>query len=310
MRVLVTGVSGLLGYDVVNEMLARKNTCVGCSRAPSYAGLSAQLKNGDYRYAPLDICDEKALSGLFGAFRPEAVIHCAAWRDAVSAEKPENEAAVFAVNAGAVRLIARLCAEYGSRLVYVSTDYVFDGSGGAPWREDTGRLRPLNVYGRSKLEGERAVTALTGRAFIVRTAWLFGSHGKNFVDTMLRLGAERGELRVVDDQTGSPTYTKDLARLLADMAGSDAYGVYHAVSAGGYVSRRVFAEEIFRQAGLSVRVEPVSSDAFIGDPVKRPLNGRLGTAALSENGFRQLPEWKDALSRYLKEIGAYAETGR
>ena len=281
MRVLITGASGLLGYDVVNELLNRNCICVGCARAPSYEGLSAQLQSGDYRYFPLDICDETVLSELFGAFRPEAVIHCAAWRNAVSAEQHENEAAVFAVNTGAVRFLARLCSESGCRLVYVSTDYVF---------------------GRSKLEGERAVTALTNRAFIVRTAWLFGVHGKNFVDTMLRLGAAQGTVRVVDDQIGTPTYTKDLARLLADMAASDAYGIYHAVNTGGYVSRCEFAKEIFLQAGLSVRVDPVHSAAFPDDPVNRPLNGRLETAALSKNGLRQLPEWKDALARYLKEM--------
>lgn len=302
MRILVTGAAGLLGYDVVNEALARGHRCVGCARQEGYIGLAAQKAAGDYVYMPLDIRSAPALAALFEDFRPEAVIHCAAWRDAVSAQLPENEAEVFAVNAAASGEIARLCAAYGSRMIYVSTDYVYSGSGSDPWQADDVSPAPLNVYGRSKLEGERAVARTLRAFYIVRTSWLFGIHGRNFVSSMLRLGRTQGEVRVVDDQIGAPAYTKDLARLLADMAETDRYGYYNAVNAGGFVSRSGLAAEIFRQAGLRVRLTPVPTAAFTADTLPRPLNERLDLSALTACGFRLLPDWKDALSRYLREM--------
>ena len=302
MRILVTGALGLLGYDVVNEALARGDICVGCARSAADTGIAAQLAPGNYSYIQLDICDHAALAALFADFKPEAVIHCAAWRNAVTAQLPENRAAVYAVNAAASGDIAALCARYGSKLIYISTDYVYNGSGTTPWPADDILPEPLNVYGCSKLEGERAIACRTDAFYIVRTAWLFGVHGGNFVDTMLRLGRTHASLSVVNDQIGAPAYTKDLARLLLDMARSDRYGYYNAVNSGGFVSRCGFAAEIFRQAGLRVRLNPVSTAGFTADALPRPLNERLDLSALPANGFRLLPDWKDALSRYLKEM--------
>jgi dTDP-4-dehydrorhamnose reductase len=300
MRVLVTGASGLLGYDVVNELLRRGAVCAGCARSVSFPVLQTQLGSGLYTYFPLDLTAPGAPELLFREFRPDAVIHCAAWRDAVSAELPENRAAVFSANEDATRRLARLCNETGAKMICVSTDYVFNGSGAFP-RQPDALPDPLNVYGLTKLAGERAVAEETRSFFIVRTQWLFGAHGKSFVSTMLRLAGLRDALSVVDDQIGTPTYTKDLAVLLADMAASEAYGVYHAVNGGGYVSRYGFAEEIFRQAELRVELQPVHTADFPGDPVPRPLNGRLDCACLGRNGFRPLPVWRDALARCLKE---------
>ncbi len=302
MRVLVTGASGLLGYDVVNELLRRGAVCAGCARSVSYAGLRVQTGSGLYTYFPLDLTAPGAPELLFREFRPDAVIHCAAWRDAVSAELPENRDAVFAANEGASRRLARLCNETGAKMVYVSTDYVFNGSGCDPRAAGSDLPDPLNVYGRAKLAGERAAAEETPSFFIVRTEWLFGAHGKSFVSSMLRLAGVRDTLSVVDDQIGTPTYTGDLAVLLADMAESEAFGVYHAVNGGGYVSRYEFAQEIFRQAALPVRLKPVHTADFPGDPVPRPLNGRLDCACLGRSGFRRLPDWRDALTRCLKEM--------
>ena len=301
MRVLVTGASGLLGYDVVNELLRRGAVCAGCARSASFAGLQAQLGSGRYTYFPLDLTAPELPEQLFRQFGPDAVIHCAAWRDAVSAELPENRAAVFAANEGATRRLSRLCNETGAKMIYVSTDYVFNGGGCEP-RPTAALPEPLNVYGHAKFAGERAAAEETRSFFIVRTQWLFGAHGRSFVSSMLRLAESRDTLSVVDDQIGTPTYTKDLAVLLADMAESEAYGYYHAVNGGGYVSRLGFAEEIFRQAGLRVELQPVHTADFPGDPVPRPLNGRLDCACLAQNGFRPLPDWRDALARCLKEM--------
>ena len=301
MRVLVTGASGLLGTDVVSELLRRGSITAGCARREDYPCLRGHLASGRYTYFPLDLTAVNAPESLFEAFRPDAVIHCAAWRDAVTAELPQNRAAVFAANEGASRTLARLCAQTGAKMVYVSSDYVFSGGGAAPWKTDA-PPDPLNVYGRAKLAGERAVAEETRSFFIVRTQWLFGAYGKSFVSSMLRLAESRDTLSVVDDQIGTPTYTKDLAVLLADLAASDAYGYYHAVNAGGWVSRYRFAEEIFRMTDLPVRLKPVRTADFQGDPVPRPLNERLDCACLEQNGFNSLPDWKDALSRCLKEM--------
>lgn len=302
MRILVTGASGLLGYDVVNELLYRGIPCAGCSRSVNYAGLERQIKTGIYNYTPLDLCNGSAVEILFRSIQPTAVIHCAAWRDAVSAELPENKTAVFAVNALATRQLAQLCGKTGCKMIYLSSDYVFNGSGDIPWMPDTTVPDPLNVYGCSKLAGEQAVANATDSFFVVRTSWLFGAHGHNFVTSMLRLGATQGMLSVVDDQIGAPTYTKDLARLLVDMADSDAYGFYNATNSGGYISRYAFAQEIFRQVGLCVRLTQIHTADYPDNQLSRPLNGRLELSKLTANGFLPLPDWKDALSRYLKEL--------
>ena len=304
---MVTGAAGLLGCDVVSEFLSRGHSCLGCARRPVYNELQEHLQSGNYRYFPLDICCKEALFSLFLNYQPEAVIHCAAWRDAISAELPENRAAVFAVNANATRQLAELCNATGCKMIYISTDYVFDGSGTTPWPVECKTLFPLNVYGESKLEGERAIEDILSEFFIVRTSWLFGMHGKNFVNTMLQLGSTLDTLTVVDDQFGTPTYTKDLAILLADMADSNAYGYYHVSNSGGYISRFTFAKEVFRQAGIQIRLKPVHTASFPGDPLCRPLNGRLELSSLQETGFCMLPDWKNALSRYLRERRLYGE---
>jgi len=286
MRVLITGASGLLGHDIA---------------CPDRAGAQKGLKAGAYSYYQFDICDKKMLSSVFEAFCPDAVIHCAAWRDAVSAELPENESAVFSVNAEATRNIALLCRIYGAEMIYISSDYVFSGEGNLPWKPECTYLDPLNVYGRSKLAGEQAVSEVLQSFFIVRTAWLFGPNGNNFVSTMLKLGKKHGELSVVDDQIGVPTYTKDLAKLISDMIFSRKFGIYHATNTGSYISRYDFAEEIFRQAGIRVSLRKVSTKEFLVDTLPRPLNGRLDTSSLQANGFCPLPGWEDALTRYLRD---------
>ncbi len=287
MRVFVTGADGQLGYEMVRELTRRGHEAIGSDRT---AGL------------PLDITDRAAVHRVLGDVRPDAVIHCAAWTAVDAAEEPENREKAHAVNALGTRYIAEACAALGCKLLYISTDYVFSGQGEAPWTPDCTDFGPLSVYGQSKLEGEQAVRALVPRRYIVRIAWAFGPHGANFVRTMLRLAESCDTLRVVCDQIGTPTYMPDLSRLLADMIKTDRYGVYHATNEGGYISWYDFACEIFRQAGKNVRVIPVTTAEYGQSRAARPMNSRLDKEKLSQNGFAPLPDWRDALGRYLNEL--------
>lgn len=280
MRVLVTGVKGQLGYDVMNELSKR-----------GIEGIGVDVEE-------MDITDAAACQSVIAQAEPDAVIHCAAYTAVDAAE--DNMEVCRRVNAEGTRNIAKVCAKLDIKMMYISTDYVFNGTGERPWEPDDHR-EPLNVYGLTKYEGEIAVEQNLQKYFIVRIAWVFGVNGKNFIKTMLRLGKERGAVSVVDDQVGSPTYTYDLARLLVDMIQTEKYGRYHATNEG-LCSWYEFACEIFRQAGMDeVQVSPVSSDQFPAK-AKRPFNSRMSKEKLSENGFERLPSWQDALGRYLKAL--------
>lgn len=298
----VTGAGGQLGHDVVNELHKRGHAVVGSGSKPAYCGVQDGSAVCSLPYVQLDIRNRDAVMEAIGAARPDVVIHCAAWTAVDAAEAPENAGEVQAVNALGTRYVAEACRALDCKMLYISTDYVFPGGGSRPWRPDEGGYAPLNAYGRSKLAGELAVEELLEKFFIVRTAWVFGRSGGNFVKTMLRLGQSHAELRVVNDQIGTPTYTRDLARLLADMSLTEAYGRYHATNEGGYISWYDFACEIFRQAGMNVRVQPVSTGEYGLSTAARPFNSRLDKSKLREKGFAPLPDWRDALGRYLKEI--------
>lgn len=298
MKFFVTGANGQLGRDVMNELYERGLEAIGSGSRPCCEIGAARVMP----YVQLDISDAEAVGKTLDRLRPDVVVHCAAWTAVDAAEEDENLDRVWAVNAQGTGNIAEGCRRLGCKLIYISTDYVFDGGGEAPRRPEEQDFSPLNMYGKSKLAGEQAVRELAEKYFIVRTAWVFGLNGGNFVKTMLRL-AERGEpIRVVNDQMGRPTYTKDLARLLADMALTEKYGCYHATNQGGYISWYDFACEIFRQAGKNVDVLPVSSRDYGASRAARPLNSRLDCGKLTEAGFALLPDWRDALARYLKEI--------
>ena len=280
MKVLVTGVKGQLGYDVMNELAKR-----------GYEGVGVDV-------AEMDITDSAAVEKVISEVHPDKVVHCAAWTAVDAAE--DNQEVCHKVNVDGTANIAKMCGKLDIPMVYISTDYVFDGQGTRPWEPDDER-HPLNVYGQTKYEGELAVEELVEKFFTVRIAWVFGVNGKNFIKTMLRIGKERGAASVVDDQIGSPTYTYDLARLLVDMIQTDKYGRYHATNEG-LCSWYEFACEIFRAAGMDVKVTPVHSDEYPAAKAKRPMNSRMSKEKLTENGFERLPEWKDAVARYLKEI--------
>ena len=298
MKILVTGACGQLGSDLILELAARGLEAVGTDILPEAPNLPEALS-----YLQLDITDSAAVMEAVGALRPDAVIHCAAWTAVDAAEEPENREKVFSINADGTRNLAAACKEFGCKMLYISTDYVFDGQGTEPWQPDCDRYAPLNVYGQSKLAGEMAVKELLARYFIVRIAWVFGKNGKNFVRTMLRVGKTHDTVRVVTDQIGTPTYTPDLAKLLVDMIQTERYGVYHATNEGGFISWHEFTKEIYRQAGLKTTVIPVTTEEYGLSKAKRPFNSRLDKSKLTEHGFDRLPDWKDALSRYLIEIG-------
>ena len=302
MKILVTGVNGQLGHDVLNEVIRRGHTGIGSGSAPEYRGVPDGSAACSADYIGMDITREEQVLEKLRALRPEAVIHCAAWTDVDGAEEEANISRVFAVNEGGTRNLARACADVGCRMMYISTDYVFDGQGSEAWKPDCRDFHPLNVYGRSKLAGELALAEMLEQYFIVRIAWVFGLNGKNFVKTMLQIGKSHDSLRVVNDQIGTPTYTHDLARLLADMIESEKYGIYHATNEGGYISWYDFACEIFRQAGMDMTVLPVTTAEYGLSRARRPFNSRLDKSKLAENGFLPLPDWQDALARYLKEI--------
>lgn len=305
MKVLVTGVCGQLGHDVMNELAKRGHEAVGSDITPAYSGAADGSAVTRAPYVQLDITDAGAVSRVLGEAKPDAVVHCAAWTAVDAAE--DNEEKVRAINAGGTEHIARACRALGAKMMYISTDYVFDGQGETPWSPDCMDYAPLSVYGRTKLEGEQAVASLLDAYFIVRIAWVFGVNGKNFIKTMLSLGQKHDTLRVVCDQIGTPTYTLDLARLLVDMIETDRYGYYHATNEGGYISWADFAREIFRQAGMMTKVVPVTTSEYGLSKAARPYNSRLDKRKLIENGFTPLPAWQDALSRYLREIGCMAD---
>ena len=288
MRVLVTGANGQLGHDVVDELKKRNHEAI-------LTDIS-----GDMDFI-IDITDDKSV-GIIKEIAPDAIIHCAAWTAVDAAEDPENKEKVFAINVTGTQNIAEAASILDCPLMYLSTDYVFDGQGDRPWCPDDKSYAPLCYYGMTKLQGEKAVSALD-KYFIVRIAWVFGLNGKNFINTMLKVGKEHDKVRVVNDQIGTPTYTKDLSRLLVDMIETDKYGYYHATNEGGFISWYDFCVEIYKQAGLKTEVMPVSTLEYGLSKAKRPFNSRLDKSKLSDNGFERLPDWRDALSRYLKEIG-------
>lgn len=299
MRVFVTGVNGQLGHDVVNELARVGIEAIGSDRRECYSGIADGSAVTRLPYVSLDITDEAAVMKTITELEPDAVIHCAAWTNVDGAEDPVVRDIVFAVNAKGPRWIAQAARAVDAKMVYISTDYVFSGDGTEPWLEESKDFAPQNVYGASKLEGEQAVAEVLEKFFIVRTAWVFGRNGNNFVKTMLKLGKTHKELRVVCDQVGTPTYTPDLARLLVAMVQSEKYGFYHATNSGGYISWYDFAVEIFRQAQMDVTVHPVSTAQYGVSIAKRPENSRLSRKKLTENGFDELPPWQQALSSCL-----------
>ena len=294
MKVFVTGVAGQLGNDVMNELHKRGIDCVGSDLAPNCDAFSA--------YVPMDITDQAAVNRVLREAKPDAVIHCAAWTAVDLAEDEDRKAKVRAINAHGTAYIAAVCRELDCKMVYISTDYVFDGRGDTPWHPDCKDYKPLSFYGQTKLEGELAVAAAVSKHFIVRTAWVFGRNGNNFIKTMLNLSKKYDTLRVVNDQIGTPTYTIDLARLLVDMVQTEKYGYYHATNSGGYISWYDFACEILRRAGRGTQVNPVTTEEYGLSKAARPFNSRLDCTKLTQMGFAPLPTWQDALDRYLKEI--------
>ena len=296
MKVFVTGVGGQLGYDVMNELAGRGYECYGSDILPK------DKIAWPYNYVQLDITNQFAVEKVIYQIAPDAVVHCAAWTAVDAAEEEENKPKVMTINAIGSKYIAEACKKIDCKLVYISTDYVFNGEGTEPWQADCKEYAPLNVYGWSKLEGEKAVSDVLSKYFIVRIAWVFGKNGNNFIKTMLNVGKKYETLRVVNDQIGTPTYTFDLARLLVDMLETDKYGYYHATNEGGFISWYDFACEIFRQAGYNTKVLPVTTAEYGLSKAKRPFNSRLDKSKLLLNGFKPLPDWKDALKRYLEII--------
>ena len=311
MKVFVTGVAGQLGHDVMNELAKRGYEGIGTDIAPEYSGAADGTAVVSMPYVQLDITDADAVDKIICELKPDVVVHCAAWTAVDLAEDEDKKDKVHAINADGTANIAKACKKTGSKMVYISTDYVFDGQGTTPRTPDCKDYKPLNVYGQSKLDGELAVSSTLDNYFIVRIAWVFGKNGKNFIKTMLNVAKTHSTLKVVNDQIGTPTYTFDLARLLVDMIETDKYGYYHVTNEGGYISWYDFTKEIFRQATLLGRTEygedkvavlPVTTAEYGLSKAARPFNSRLDKSKLVENGFTPLPTWQDAVARYLKEI--------
>ena len=311
MKVLVTGVAGQLGHDVMNELAKRGYEGIGSDIAESYNGIQDGTPVVSMPYVQMDITDKASVEKGLTEVNADAVIHCAAWTAVDLAEDEDKKDKVHAVNAEGTKNIAEVCKKLDSKMVYTSTDYVFNGQGEEPWQPDCKDYQPLNVYGQSKLDGELAVSETLDKYFIVRIAWVFGKNGNNFIKTMLKVGKNHDKLRVVNDQIGTPTYTFDLARLLVDMIETDKYGYYHATNEGGYISWYDFTKEIFRQAVEQghteygedrITVDPVTTAEYGVSKAARPFNSRLDKKKLVENGFTPLPTWQDALGRYLKEL--------
>ncbi|MDO4649291.1 MAG: dTDP-4-dehydrorhamnose reductase [Eubacteriales bacterium] len=310
MKFFVTGVAGQLGHDVMNELASRGYEGVGSDLAPEYSGIADESPVTRMPYASMDITDGEAVRRVLTEVKPDVVVHCAAWTAVDLAEDEDKQEKVHKINVDGTRNIAKVCKELDCKMIYLSTDYVFDGQGTTPWDPDCKDYKPLNVYGNTKLLGELAVSELLEKYFIVRIAWVFGKNGNNFIKTMLKVGKNHDRLTVVNDQIGTPTYTLDLSRLLVDMAETERYGYYHATNEGGYISWYDFAVEIFRQAeamghteyGERLTVAPVTTAEYGISKAARPFNSRLDKSKLSSQGFELLPDWKDALMRYLQEI--------
>ena len=311
MKILVTGVAGQLGHDVINELAKRGHEGIGSDIAPEYSGIADGSAVTTAPYVQMDITDKTSVAKTFLEVNPDAVIHCAAWTAVDAAEDEDKKDTVHMVNAVGTENIVAACRDLNCKMMYISTDYVFNGQGDTPWEPDCKEYAPLNVYGQTKLDGELAVSENLDKYFIVRIAWVFGKNGKNFIKTMLNVAKTHDKLTVVSDQIGTPTYTLDLARLLVDMIETEKYGYYHATNEGGYISWYDFTKEIFRQAvemGRSeygedkVKVSPVTTAEYGISKAARPFNSRLDKAKLVENGFTPLPTWQDAVKRYLEEI--------
>lgn len=303
MKLFITGVGGQLGHDVVNVAVARGHECVGTSISDKYSGVSDGSAVTTGPYIQLDITDEKAVKETIECLKPDAIIHCAAWTSVDAAENEENKEKVHAINADGTQYIAVAAKAVEAKMLYLSTDYVFDGKGERPWHPDDKNFGPLNYYGQTKLEGEMAVAENLEKFFIVRIAWGFGFNGKNFIKTMINIGKTHDNVRVIDDQIGTPTYTLDLSRLLIDMIESEKYGYYHATNEGGYISWADLAEESYRAAGMDVKVVRVSTAEYGLSKASRPKNSRLDKSKLMDAGFIPLPDWKDAVKRYIAEAG-------
>ena len=299
MKIFVTGVGGQLGHDVMKELEKRGHEGVGSDVQAEYSGVADGVEKMQYRQ--LDINDKDAVEKVIENIAPDAVIHCAAWTAVDMAEDDDKVELVRKVNVGGTQNIADVCKKLDCKMLYLSTDYVFDGRGTEPWKPDCKDYKPLNVYGQTKLEGELAVSSTIQKYFIVRIAWVFGLNGKNFIKTMISVGKTHEEVRVVNDQFGTPTYTYDLARLLVDMIETEKYGYYHATNEGGYISWYDFCVEFYKQYGLKTKVIPVTTEEYGLSKATRPVNSRLDKSKLVEAGFEPLPTWQDAVGRYLKE---------
>jgi dTDP-4-dehydrorhamnose reductase len=301
MKVFVTGVGGQLGHDVVNELVRRGNESIGSDIQPNYSGVQDGSAVVSVPYVQLDITDQNAVKETVEHIHPDVIIHCAAWTAVDAAEDEENRVKVDAINHLGTQYIAEASKAVDAKMVYISTDYVFDGQGERPWKPDDKCYAPLNVYGQSKLDGELAVSSILEKYFIVRIAWVFGLNGKNFIKTMINVGKTHDTVRVVNDQIGTPTYTLDLARLLVDMVETEKYGYYHATNEGGYISWYDFCCEFYKQYGLDTKVIPVTTAEYGLSKAARPINSRLDKSKLVAAGFTPLPDWKDAVKRYLAE---------
>lgn len=301
MKIFVTGVCGQLGHDVVNNAVARGHEAFGSDIQPVYSGVADGSAVTSAPYVQLDITDKDAVSAVIEEIRPNAIIHCAAWTAVDAAEDEENKEKVHKINALGTQYIADAAKAVDAKMLYLSTDYVFDGKGERPWEPDDKCYAPLNVYGQSKLDGELAVSGTLDKYFIVRIAWVFGLNGKNFIKTMINVGKTHDTVRVVNDQIGTPTYTLDLSRLLVDMIETEKYGYYHATNEGGYISWYDFCVEFYKQYGLTTNVIPVTTKEYGLSKAARPENSRLDKSKLVEAGFTPLPDWKDAVRRYLEE---------
>ena len=301
MKIFVTGVGGQLGHDVVNDAIKRGHEAIGSDIAEQYSGIADGSAVATAPYVQLDITNKAAVAAIIEKIKPDAIIHCAAWTAVDAAEDEENKEKVYAINVDGTRYIAEAAKNVEAKMLYLSTDYVFDGKGERPWEPDDKNYAPLNYYGQTKLEGEMAVAENLDKFFIVRIAWVFGLNGKNFIKTMINVGKKHDTVRVVDDQIGTPTYTFDLARLLIDMIETDKYGYYHATNEGGYISWADLAEESYRDAGMNVKVNRVTTAEYGLSKAARPENSRLDKSKLITAGFKPLPDWKDAVRRYIAE---------